>query len=94
MKQKSFWAKFNGVKYRVDLEPFDAICTPPKLIDREAVILLPKGFKHNKYTLELLIHEAVHCSDWSLPEAAVERMGREIANMLWRLYDPRDEVRK
>ena len=94
MKQKSFWATLNGVKYRIDLEAFDAICSPPLRIDREASIMLPKGFKKNKYTMELLIHECAHGSNWDLPEAAVERMGREIANVLWRLYDPRDEVRK
>jgi len=92
MAKKWIESTFNDVKYKVYLEPFDGLCSPPDQKDREAEINLPKGFKHDRYTMELLIHEGTHAVDWNLTEKQVEAIGRDISKMLWRLYKPRKGI--
>jgi len=53
---------------------------------------LPKGFKKDRYTMELLIHEMIHALDWNLPEEKVEIIGKDLSSALWRIYKPRDKV--
>jgi len=83
---------FNGVLYKVYLGAFDGLCSPPNQKDREAEINLSKGFKHDCYTLELLIHESLHSCLWELSEENVERTARDISKMLWKLYKPRKGI--
>ena len=84
--------KLNSVDYKVYFEAFDGLCSPPLQIDREAEIQLPKGFKKDRYTMELLIHEMIHALDWNLPEEKVEIIGKDLSSALWRIYKPRDKV--
>ena len=93
MKKQYIKVKLNEVKYKIHFEAYDGSCSPPKLVDREAEITLPKGFKKDRYTMELLIHEMLHGCLWKLSEADVERTAEDIAKVLWRIYTPRKEVR-
>jgi len=92
MAKKWIEARLNGVEYKIYLEPFDGLCSPPKQEDREADIFLTKGFKNDRYTMEVLIHEICHSLDWSLSEEKVEMMGRDLSKVLWKLYRPRKGI--
>ena len=89
------WIKveLNGVDYKIFFDAFDGLCSPPLQKDREAEIQLPKGFKKDKYTMDVLIHEMIHALDWGLSEEKVEIIGKDLSSALWRIYKPRDEVR-
>jgi hypothetical protein len=75
---------FNGVVYRVDLEPFLAACDQPDRSDCPE-IHFPNGIRNTKTSLILVVHESIHASNWGLPEETVHRMGQEIGSLLWKL---------
>ena len=93
-----FKAILRGKKVIVDLGAFDAVCSNPKGEieagkEPEASIMLPKGFKPDKYTMELLLHESWHICDWSASEEKVEESAHDIVEgILWRLYMPREKT--
>jgi hypothetical protein len=98
MGRESFMKKWikvelNGVDYKIFFDAFDGLCSPPLQKDREAEIQLPKGFKKDRYTMDVLIHEMIHALDWGLSEEKVEIIGKDLSSALWRIYKPRDEVR-
>ena len=92
MTKKWIESHFNDVKYKVHLTAFDGSCSPPEQADREAEINLPHGFKRDRYTMELLIHEGTHAIDWNLTEKQVEAIGRDLSKFLWKLYKPRKGI--
>ena len=93
MKKTYIKAKLNGVDYKIYFGAFDGLCSPPKLVDREAEIHLTHGFKKDRYTMELLIHECIHSCLWKLSEDDVERTAEDISKVLWRIYNPRKEIK-
>lgn len=93
MSKQYIKVKLNEVDYKVHFTAYDGSCSPPKLVDREAEISLTKGFKRDRYTLELLIHEMLHSCLWELSEEKVERTAEDISKVLWRIYTPRKEIR-
>jgi len=93
MKKQWIKAKLNSVNYKIYFDAIDGSCSPPKLIDREAEIQLTKGFKKDRYTMELLIHEMLHACIWKLSEEDVERTAEDISKVLWRIYNPRKEIK-
>ena len=93
MKKTYIKAKLNGVDYKIYFGAFDGLCSPPKLVDREAEIQLTKGFKKDRYTMELLIHEMLHGCLWKLSGDDVERTAEDISKVLWRIYKARDDIR-
>lgn len=74
--------------FHVDLEPFSGSCDHP-LNKGKPMISLPDGFKENRKTMELLIHEALHASNWHASEELVAQTAEDVARMLWKLYGPR-----
>ena len=77
-------AKFNGVRYEIDLEPIHGICDHPENKGLPC-IRITNGFRPTQGTLELLIHEALHACNWHASEDKVEMTARDIARFLWRL---------
>ena len=77
-------ARFNEVRYEIDLEPHDASCDHPQNKGLP-MIRLSNGLKNNKQTLELLIHESLHACNWHASEEKVIMTSRDIARFLWRL---------
>jgi len=81
-----FQATIDGTKYKIDLEEVDGLCNDG---DCDPVIRLPKGFKRDRKSLEILVHEILHASNWGKTEKVVTRTAKDIARVLWRLYCPR-----
>ncbi len=93
---KSMVHHFNGKKYTIqrvspeallfdDLEDNEVcygICSNPQNKDRS--IKIDKTVK-GKFLLELELHEFLHASKFCLPEKEVDRMGKEISDILWRM---------
>ena len=81
-------ATFNGVRYDIDLEGMDASCEAPlkktRLKGRPSICLV-HGIKKDEYTLECLIHEALHACKWGATEKKVENTAKDISRFLWRL---------
>ena len=81
--------RFRDGKQECRLEFTDALprndygsCSPPHVKCR--VIRIRKSM-NEKLTLETICHELLHLTDWDLDEAAVERRGKLLAKVLWRL---------
>jgi len=76
-------ATFGKVKYNIDYEPFEAICTPRNGTCRETIYFrrLPEN---TQKSLEILIHESLHACTDKLSEKEVTETARNIAKFLWR----------
>ena len=75
--------KFNGRRYRIDTLPLiDGFTDTYGLNERHLTITTEPGTKRE---LETFIHESLHAENWAKTEKVVERVGREIADFLWRL---------
>lgn len=75
---------FNGRRYRIDIcgGKLDGYVDQYKLNSRNMIIMAePK----TKAELETFIHEALHAENWRASEKVVQRVGKEIADFLWRL---------
>jgi hypothetical protein len=79
-----FRHKFNGTIYDIDTQPFVAICESPNP-DRKPAIRFPKGLSKTRECLITVVHEALHASDFNIPEEKVGRMSTEIGTLLWKL---------
>lgn len=77
--------KFNGVAYEVAFDARrltkrqDGVCSAP----RPFIAIRPTA--RGRRRLELIIHEALHASDYDKPEAEVARTARDVAGLLWKL---------
>lgn len=77
-------ATFNGKKYRVNVGvDFNAICDAPTKPNPKLILL--REPKNDRMTLELLIHEALHATNWPVSETKVKGTARDLARFLWRL---------
>ncbi len=87
MKVKT--AKFNGVRYDVELcgQEIEGLCDSPK--GKPSIMVMTQPY--TKVELETLIHECLHASDWSKSEEKVTRIARETARLLWRLGYRREQ---
>ncbi len=75
--------KFNGRIYVIDMPGrTDGTTDQYKLNQRVMLIMVDPGTKNE---LETFIHESLHAENWAKTEKVVERVGREIADFLWRL---------
>ncbi len=75
--------KFNGRKYHILMSNhIDGFVEQYKLGGRTMMITVDPG---TKIELETCIHESLHAENWAATEKVVERVGREIADFLWRL---------
>ena len=75
---------FNGRRYLIDvLGPVDGF-TEQYTMDhiRSIIITVAPGTKNE---LETYIHESLHAENWAATEKVVSRVGKEIADFLWRL---------
>ena len=77
-------AKFNKVKYDIDIGSFDGVCDHPGNKGRPC-IMLPNGLKPDKRTLVVLLHEALHACSWYASEDKVELTAEDIGAFLWKL---------
>lgn len=74
---------FNGRCYKIDQLPLiDGFTDTYKLNDRHLTVMVKPGTKRE---LETFIHESLHAENWAKTEKVVERVGKEIADFLWRL---------
>ena len=75
---------FNGRRYKIDLVGYklDGMIEAFALKDRMMYIMAEAG---TKLELETLIHESLHAENWAETEKVVSRVGKEIADFLWRL---------
>jgi len=55
-------------------------CDPPDATRRK--IRLRKGLSERR-RLEILIHECLHCADWSKDESWVTQTAEDVAKILW-----------
>ena len=69
-------------------EPAIGLCDDPSQIGKQIKIEASLG---DQELLEVLIHEMLHAQYWQLEEFAVDRAGREMATVLWRLGYRRTE---
>ncbi len=83
-----FQATIDGIKFEIDLEAADGYCDDPVQNGRPQ-IKLSAGFKRDRKSLEILIHEMLHASNWGKTEKTVDRTAKDVARVLWRLYKPR-----
>jgi len=75
--------RFNGVKYRLDFSgSIDGVCDNP-LGEPPTIFILADI--NTKNGLETVLHESLHAENWSISEEKVDRIAREIADLLWRL---------
>ncbi len=51
---------------------------------KDNTIELDPHIKGAKEFLRVTVHEALHIADWSAPEAKVDRVSREITEVLWK----------
>jgi hypothetical protein len=90
-KRKVRTHRFNGVKYRIDVEPFLAMCEEPHpKPDEPPAIRLPLGLPYEedvgaKEGLQFLLHECFHAENWRTHEPTVDRISIEVGDLLWRL---------
>ncbi|KKL71237.1 hypothetical protein LCGC14_2096920 [marine sediment metagenome] len=77
-------AKFNGVKYTVDMTPINGCCSPPKPKDREPTLRICCPL-NTRVGLITAIHEAMHACNYDKHEAIVDRASIDIGRFLWRL---------
>jgi len=81
----------NGVKYDIDIRRANGYCDKPKLSKRDhPEILLPRGLLRGdsrgaKLGLRVLLHEILHAADWNKHENTIERVSKEICDLLWLL---------
>ena len=74
---------FNGRKYEIDVSgPIHGVTDQFRLNKRIMFIAVKPNTKDE---LETFIHEGLHAENWAATEKVVERVGREIADFLWRL---------
>ena len=74
---------FNGRKYVIDMPGrIHGTTDQFRLNQRVMLIAVDPGTKDE---LETCIHEGLHAENWATTEKVVERVGREIADFLWRL---------
>ena len=79
---------FNGVRYHIELDPYEGWCDDPKTkgISWEyPAIRLADGLPNTKKALIILIHECRHAQDYRKKEKTIERESTEIGTLLWRL---------
>lgn len=80
--------KFNGVVYRMDLDPSDGYCDPPggrcPTIDVYDGLMYGNSQKA-KNGLIVLLHECLHAEKWSASEKDVIQASEDIGKLLWRL---------
>ena len=79
---------FNGVRYNIDLEPYDGWCDDPKakgVSGEYPTIRLPEGLPDTKKALINLIHECRHAQDYRKKEKTILRESEELGTILWRL---------
>lgn len=50
----------------------------------ENTIELDPHIKGAKELLRVTVHEALHLADWQAPESKVDRISREITEVLWK----------
>ena len=68
-----------------DLKEEWGFCNPPDHPGKSIVI--HSGITDPEKLVEVVIHEALHCSDWTKDEEWVETVARDIARVLTRLSD-------
>lgn len=74
---------FNGRRYEIDMPGrIHGTTEQYRLNKRVMLIAVEPG---TKTELETCIHESLHAENWATTEEVVERVGREIADFLWRL---------
>ena len=75
---------FNGRSYKIDMPggKLDGYVDQYKLNTRNMIIMSESGAKNE---LETLLHESLHAENWAATEKVVTRVGKEIADFLWRL---------
>lgn len=74
---------FNGRRYEIDMPGrIDGTTEQYRLDKRIMLIAVDRGTKNE---LETCIHESLHAENWAATEKVVERVGKEIADFLWRL---------
>jgi len=82
--------KFNGVKYEIDVEPILGATQDPHPKTYIPVIRVVNGLPYGncrgaRTGLDVIIHEALHASNFNAHEETVERAAREVSKLLWRL---------
>ncbi len=89
-------AILNGIKYDLSLyKNLDGLCTNPRPkseADKRPLLCLPDGLRHDRGSLENLLHELLHACGWSSTEAKVEMTARDLSKVLWRLMEFRKGV--
>ena len=74
---------FNGRKYTIVVEGRTDGCVDKYSMDERFMMIMTDP--HTKNELETFIHESLHAENWAATEKVVERVGRELADFLWRL---------
>jgi len=80
----------NGRRYAICIDAQRVgYCDVPSIDDRYELYADPTQGPRD--FLETIVHEAIHAEFSDAPEADVDRAGREIARLLWRLGYRRKE---
>lgn len=75
--------KFSGIEYEVEATDILGVTDSHKYIESKKSILINKKLR-GRALLDVLIHEAIHAMAPYLAEEAVEEMGTDISNFLWK----------
>ncbi len=75
--------KFNGRRYVIDMPGRIDGCVDQYELNTRTMLIVTELY--TKEELEACIHESLHAENWAATEKVVERVGREIADFLWRL---------
>jgi hypothetical protein len=79
---------FRGKRYKIEfangsvLRDRDGDCDPPNKAEKK--IRLYKGMS-GKRALEVALHEPLHAIFWDLEESAIDEIGKDLSDFLWRL---------
>jgi hypothetical protein len=76
--------RFNGHRYKIDIDQIDGYCDVGKIGESDRCIsVFAKPYSRRE--LVVLIHETLHAEAWRKDEETVKRTAEEIGSFLWRL---------
>lgn len=76
--------KFGTQVYNIIIEKLDGYCDVPSESDN-LNLTIPHDPSNTKKFLETVVHESLHASFPHMAEERVDRAGKDIARLLWRL---------
>ena len=90
MEKRVKTCKFNGVIYDIDIDPIYGATQDPSPIGYRPTLRVVNGLPFGnrrgaKIGFETVVHEALHAANFNSHEETVERVAREVTNLLWRL---------